>query len=74
MSKLRPGSDLTVDTRWDERREKLEFSVNEKTPSSFRLKFITNGGNTACLGSFHKINPQELRHFVRQFQILWVNA
>ncbi len=67
--------DLTANTMsWDERKEMLFFGVNEQTPSTFRLKFITNGNNTAVLGSFHKVNPQELRHFVRNFQISWVNA
>ncbi len=66
----------TVSTKisWQERKDTLCFSVNEQLPSSFRLRFITNGGNVACLGSFHKINPQQLRHFVRKFHVSWVNA
>jgi hypothetical protein len=36
------------------------------------VKFVTNGGNIATIGTFNKLDIQELKKWVKKFPIHWV--
>lgn len=36
------------------------------------LCFITPSGDTARLGTFHPIHPEDLRFFVHRFPLHWI--
>ena len=38
------------------------------------LKFITNGGSIATLGTFHRVTKWALIRYVRKYERHWVNA